>query len=75
MNNVRKILKSIWEYLENTQILLSGLIKREDGHYSNEVYKVNTNMAAYSEGSGIVFINGENIGVINRGRLHLTIKG
>ena len=32
-------------------------------------------MAAYSEGSGTVFINGENIGVINRGRLHLTIKG
>ena len=36
MKNIRKIVKSITDCSENTQVLLSGIINREDGSYNDK---------------------------------------
>ena len=61
---------------ENTQVLLSGIINREDGNYNNRTSEINTRMASYSEGQGYFSIN-NNIDrtCLNRGKLHLNNKG
>ena len=62
---------------ENTQVLLSGIMNREDGNYNNRTSEINTRMASYSEGQGYFSINNNNIDrtCLNRGKLHLNNKG
>ena len=57
---------------ENTQVLLFGIINREDGNHNDKISEINTRMASYSEGQGLTFINKNNIDdtCLNRGRLH-----
>ena len=76
MKNIRRIEKSIRDCSENTQVLLSGIINREDGNYIDKISEINTKMASYGEGQGRIFINNNNIDgtFLNRGRLHLNKK-
>ena len=69
-------MKSVRDCSENTQVLLSGIISREDGNYINKISELNTKMASYREGQGRIFINDNNIDgtCLNRGRLHLNKK-
>ena len=77
MKNIKKIAKSIRDCSENTQVLLSGIINREDGNYNDKTSEINTRMASYSEGQRLIFIKDSNIDgtCLNRGRLHLNKKG
>ena len=77
MKNIRKIVKSIRDCSKNTQVLLSGIINRDDGNYNDKISEINARMASYSEGQGLTFINNNNIdgACLNRGRLHLNKKG
>ena len=70
-------MNSIRDCSENTQVLLSGIINREDGNYIDKISEINTKMASYREGQGRIFINNNNIDgtCLNRGRLHLNKKG
>ena len=69
-------MKSTSDCSENTQVLLSGIINREDGNYNNRTSEINTRMASHSEGQGYFSIN-NNIDrtCLNRGKLHLNNKG
>ena len=70
--------RSIRDYLENTQVLLSGIINREDGNYNNNNREINIRMVSCSEVQEFIFINSNNniVGTcLNRGRLHLNKKG
>ena len=76
MKKIRKIVKSIRDCSENTQALLSGIISQEDGNYNDKISEINTRMASYSEGQGLIFIN-NNKSMIQRentGRLNLNTK-
>ena len=70
-------MQSTRDYSENTQVLLSGIMNREDGNYNNRTSEINTRMASYSEGQGYFSINNNNIDrtCLNRGKLHLNNKG
>ena len=72
-------MKSIRDCSENTQVLLSGLINREDGNYNYnyKISEINTRMASYSEGQGLIFTNNNNINgtCFIRRRLLLNKKG
>ena len=72
MKNIKKTVKSIRVFSENTQVLFSGIISREDGNYNDKISEINKRMASYSEGQGLIFINNTNIDgtCLNRGRLH-----
>ena len=76
MKYIRKIVKSIRDSSENTQVLLSGIINREDWNYNDKISEINTGMASYSEGQGLIFINNNNIDgtCLNSARLHLNKK-
>ena len=73
----KKKVQSTRDYSENTQVLLSGIMNREDGNYNNRTSEINTRMASYSEGQGYFSINNNNIDrtCLNRGKLHLNNKG
>ena len=77
MKNIRKIVKSIRDCSKNTQVLLSGIINREDGNSDDKISEINTRMASHSEDQGLIFTNNNNIDgtCLNRGRLHLNKKG
>ena len=69
--------RSIRDYLENTQVLLSGTINREDGNYNNNNCELNIRIVSCSEVQEFIFINSNNniVGTcLNRGRVsfHLT---
>ena len=72
MKNIKKTVKSIRVFSENTQVLFSGIISREDGNYNDKISEINKRMASYSEGQGLIFINNTNIDgtCLNRGRSH-----
>ena len=77
MKNIRKIVKSIRDSSENTQVLLSGIMNREDGNYNNKISETNTRMASYRKCQEFIFINNNNNidgTCLNRGRLHLNKK-
>ena len=76
MKNIRKIVKSIRDCSENTQVLLSGIISREDRNYNNKISEINMCMASYRERRGLIFTNNNSIdsAVLNRGILHLNKK-
>ena len=68
-------MKSIGDCSENTQVLLSGIINREDGNYNDKISEKNTRMTSYSEGQRLIFINNNIDGTcLNRGRLHSNKK-
>ena len=84
MENIRKIVKSIMDCSENTQVLLSGIINPEDGNCNEKISEINARMTWCSEGQrliiegqGLIIINNNNIDgtCLNRGRLHLNKKG
>ena len=54
MKFIRKIVKPIRDYLENTQVSLSGIINGEDGNHNDKISEI---MASYSEGQGLIFKN------------------
>ena len=60
MKNIRKIVKSIRDCSENTQVLLYGIINRDDGNHNDKISEMNNRMASYSEGQGLIFINNNN---------------
>ena len=77
MKTTRKIVKSIRDCSENTQVLLSGIINLEEGNYNDKISEIDTRMASYCESQGLIFLNDNNIDGIclNRGGLHLNKKG
>ena len=71
-------IRSIRDYSENTQALLSGIINWEDESYNDNDSEINIRMVSYSEVQELVFINNNNnidCTCFNRGRLHLNKKG
>ena len=68
--------RSIRDYSENAQVLLSGVINREDGNYNDNNHEINIRMVSCSEFQVFIFIS-NNIDDIcfNRARLHLHKKG
>ena len=57
MKFIRKIVKSIRDYSKNIQVSLSGIINGEDGNNNDKISEINTGMASYSEGQGLIFKN------------------
>ena len=57
MKFIRKIVKSIRDYSKNIQVSLSGIINGEDGNHNDKISEINTGMASYSEGQGLIFKN------------------
>ena len=49
MKNIKKIVKLIRDCSENTQVLFSGIINREDRNHSDEISEINTRMASYND--------------------------
>ena len=65
--------RSIMDYLENTQVLLSGIINQEDGNYNdNNNSEINIRMVSCDQVQEFIFINNNNIygTYLNRWRLH-----
>ena len=52
-----QIVKSISDCSQNSQVLFSGIINQADGNYNEKISEINTRMASYSEGQGVIFIN------------------
>ena len=76
MKNVKKTpVKSIRECSENTQVLISGIINREDGNGNDKISQINTRMPSNSEGQGLTFTNNVDGTCLNRGRFHFNKKG
>ena len=46
MKNIRKIVKSIRDCAENTQVLLSRIINRKDRNYNYKISEIHTRMAS-----------------------------
>ena len=57
MKFIRKVVKSIRDYSKNIQVSLSGIINGEDGNHNDKISEINTGMASYSEGQGLIFKN------------------
>ena len=68
MKKIRKIVKSIRDCSENTQVLLSGIISQEDENYNDKISEINARMASYSEGQGLIFLNN------NKSMIHVLIE-
>ena len=49
MKNIKKIVKLIRDCSENTQVLFSGIINREDRNHSDKISEINTRMASYND--------------------------
>ena len=47
MKNNKQIVKSVRDCSENTQVLLPGIINREDGNYTDKIAEINLRMASY----------------------------
>ena len=77
MKNVWNIANSVRDSTENKQVLLSGIIKRENRNYNDKILEINARMASYSEGHKLIFTtNNDSDGTcLNRRRLHLNKKG
>ena len=63
MKFIRKIVKSIRDYSKNIQVSLPGIINGEDGNHSDKISEINTGMASYSEGQGLIFKNNNTDGI------------
>ena len=72
MKSIREIVKSIKDCSENTQVLLSGIISREDVNYSDKISEINMRMASSRQGQRLIFTDNNSIDgtCLNRGRLH-----
>ena len=63
MKFIRKIVKSIRDYSKNIQVSLPGIINGEDGNHNDKISEINTGMASYSEGQGLIFKNNNTDGI------------
>ena len=52
--------RSIRDYSENMQVLLSGTINRETGNYNDDNSEINIRMVSCSEVQKLIFINNNN---------------
>ena len=77
MKSIREIVKSIKDCSENTQVLLSRIISREDMNYNDKISEINMRMASSRQGQRLIFTDNNSIDgtCLNRGRLHWNKKG
>ena len=53
-------MKAIRDSSQNTQVLMPGIINQEGDNYNDKISKLNTKMASYREGQGLIFMNNNN---------------
>ena len=80
MNTVEKMKKLVKEIEENdfsTDIVISGVIKRFDRSAIDDIERINEKLRRCCIGEGLTFIdnNNNNECCLNRGKLHLNIRG
>ena len=77
LKKLKKVVKAIKESSEETEIIISGVIKREDGDYDKDITELNAKLKTYCSSNSFVYIDNENIdsSCLDRNKLHLNKKG
>ena len=74
---IKKVVKLIEDTNPDIQVIISGLIRREDREVNDEIASINNQLESYCNSKNVLFVNNDNMksSCLAKDKLHLNNTG